>query len=253
MAMPATRQELIDHCLRRLGSPVLEVNVDDDQIEDKVDDAIQLYQEYHADATFRTYLKHQITAADVTNEYIDVPDTVLYVTKVYPFSKTFGSVNMFDIKYQMMLNSMGDFMNFAGGMSYYYQMEQYLEFLSDILDGEPRVTHSRHQGRIYIFGEWAPNQCNNLAEGDYIMFEVLSLVDPSTFADVWNDKFLKDYTTQLIKQQWGMNMSKFEGMQLPGGVTLSGAQYYQDATAELERLEEKMRNENEFPPDFFMG
>jgi len=253
MAMPATRQELIDHCLRRLGSPVLEVNVDDDQIEDKVDDAIQLYQEYHADATFRTYLKHQITAADVTNEYIDVPDTVLYVTKVYPFSKTFGSVNMFDIKYQMMLNSMGDFMNFAGGMSYYYQMEQYLEFLSDILDGEPRVTHSRHQGRIYIFGEWAPNQYNNLAEGDYIMFEVLSLVDPSTFADVWNDKFLKDYTTQLIKQQWGMNMSKFEGMQLPGGVTLSGAQYYQDATAELERLEEKMRNENEFPPDFFMG
>ena len=237
MAMPATRQELIDHCLRRLGSPVLEVNVDDDQIEDKVDDAIQLYQEYHADATFRTYLKHQITAADVTNEYIDVPDTVLYVTKVYPFSKTFGSVNMFDIKYQMMLNSMGDFMNFAGGMSYYYQMEQYLEFLSDILDGEPRVTHSRHQGRIYIFGEWAPNQYNNLAEGDYIMFEVLSLVDPSTFADVWNDKFLKDYTTQLIKQQWGMNMSKFEGMQLPGGVTLSGAQYYQDATAELERLE----------------
>jgi hypothetical protein len=253
MAMPATRQELIDHCLRRLGSPVLEVNVDDDQIEDKVDDAIQLYQEYHADATFRTYLKHQITAADVTNEYIDVPDTVLYVTKVYPFSKTFGSVNMFDVKYQMMLNSMGDFMNFAGGMSYYYQMEQYLEFLSDILDGEPRVTHSRHQGRIYIFGEWAPNQYNNLAEGDYIMFEVLSLVDPSTFADVWNDKFLKDYTTQLIKQQWGMNMSKFEGMQLPGGVTLSGAQYYQDATAELERLEEKMRNENEFPPDFFMG
>ena len=253
MAMPATRQELIDHCLRRLGSPVLEVNVDDDQIEDKVDDAIQLYQEYHSDATFRTYLKHQITAADVTNEYIDVPDTVLYVTKVYPFSKTFGSVNMFDIKYQMMLNSMGDFMNFAGGMSYYYQMEQYLEFLSDILDGEPRVTHSRHQGRIYIFGEWAPNQYNNLAEGDYIMFEVLSLVDPTTFADVWNDKFLKDYTTQLIKQQWGTNMSKFECMQLPGGVTLNGAQYYQDATAELERLEEKMRNENEFPPDFFMG
>ena len=253
MAMPTTRQELVDHCLRRLGAPVLEINVDDDQVQDKVDDAIQLYQEYHSDATFRTYLKHQITADDVTNEYIEVPDTVLYVTKVYPFSKTFGSVNMFDVKYQMMLNSMGDFMNFSGGMSYYYQMEQYLEFLSDILDGEPRVTHSRHQGRIYIFGEWAPNQYNNLAEGDYIMFEVLSLVDPASFADVWNDKFLKDYTTQLIKQQWGMNMSKFEGMQLPGGVTLSGAQYYGDATAELERLEEKMRNENEFPPDFFMG
>jgi len=253
MASPTTRQELVDFCLRRLGSPVLEINVDDDQIEDKVDDALQMFQEYHADATFTTYIKHQITADDVTNEYITIPNTVLYLTKVFPFSKTFGSVNMFDVKYQMMLNSMGDFMNFAGGLSYYYQMEQYLEFISDILDGEPRVNFSRHQNRLYIFGEWAPNQYNNLAEGDYIIAECLSLVDPTTFADVWNDKFMKDYTTQLIKQQWGGNMMKFEGMTLPGGVSMNGRQYYDDATAELEKLEEKLRNENEFPPDFFMG
>jgi len=253
MASPTTRQELIDFCLRRLGSPVLEINVDDDQIEDKVDDALQLYQEYHSDATFRTYLKHQVTQIDVDNEYISIPDTVLYVTKVFPFSKTFSGINMFDIRYQMMLNSMGDFMNFAGGMSYYYQLQQYLEFLDELLEGEPRVTYSRHQDRLYIFGDWAPNVINNLEVGDYIVFEVLSLVDPDTFGSVYNDKFLKDYTTQLIKQQWGTNMSKFEGMQLPGGVTLNGAQYYQDATTELERLEEKMRNENEFPPDFFMG
>ena len=253
MASPTTRQELVDFCLRRLGSPVLEINVDDDQIEDRVDDAIQLYQEYHSDATYRTYLKHQITQADIDNEYITVPDSVLYLTKVFPFSRTFSSINMFDIRYQMMLNSMGDFMNFAGGMSYYYQMQQYLEFLDNLLEGEPRVTFSRHQNRLYIFGDFNQSGINYLQKDDYILFEVLSLVDPDTFTDVYNDKFLKDYTTQLIKQQWGANMMKFEGMQLPGGVQLNGRQYFEDATAEMERLEEKMRNENEFPPDFFIG
>lgn len=253
MASPTTRQELVDFCLRRLGSPVLEINVDEDQIEDRVDDAIQLYQEYHSDATYRTYLKHQITQADIDNEYIIVPSTVLYLTKVFPFSRTFSSINMFDIRYQMMLNSMGDFMNFAGGMSYYYQMQQYLEFLDNMLEGEPRVTYSRHQNRLYIFGDFNPAGINHLKKDDYILFEVLSLVDPDTFSDVYNDKFLKDYTTQAIKQQWGVNMMKFEGMQLPGGVQLNGRQYFEDATAELEKLEEKMRNENEFPPDFFIG
>jgi len=253
MASPSTRQELVDFCLRRLGAPVLEVNVDDNQIEDKVDDALQMYQEYHADATYRTYIKHQVTQTDVDNEYIPISSNVLYVTKVFPFTRTFSSVNMFDIRYQMMLNSMGDFMNFAGGMSYYYQMQQYLEFLDDLLEGEPRVTYSRHQDRLYVFGDWSPNVMGQLDVGDYIIMEVLTLVDPETHTQVYNDKFIKDYTTQLIKQQWGMNMMKFEGMQLPGGVTMNGRQYYEDATAELEKLEEKLRSENEFPPDFFMG
>lgn len=253
MAQPATRQELIDYCLRRLGSPVLEINVDDDQIEDKLDDTLQLYQEYHADATYRTYIKHQITQTDKDNEWIPIASDVLYVTKVFPFNRTFSSVNMFDIKYQMMLNSMGDFMNFAGGMSYYYQMQQYLEFIDDILEGQPRVTYSRHQDRLYIFGDWAPNVMGNLDVGEYVVMEVLTLVDPATFPQVWNDKFIKNYATALIKQQWGANMMKFEGMTLPGGVQLNGRQYFEEATTQLAELEEKLRLENEFPIDFFIG
>jgi len=253
MAQPTTRQELIDYCLRRLGSPVLEINVDDDQIEDKVDDTLQLYQEYHADAAYRTYIKHQITQTDIDNEWIPISSDVLYVTKVFPFNRTFSSVNMFDIKYQMMLNSMGDFMNFAGGMSYYYQMQQYLEYLDNILEGQPRVTYSRHQDRLYIFGDWAPNVMGNLDVGEYVVMEVLTLVDPDTFTQVWNDKFVKNYATALIKQQWGANMMKFEGMTLPGGVQLNGRQYFEEATAQLTELEEKLRLENEFPIDFFMG
>jgi hypothetical protein len=253
MAVPASRQDLIDFCLRRLGSPVLEINVDDDQIEDKVDDALQKYQEFHSDASYRTYLKHQVTETDVTNEYIPIASDILFVTKVFPINPTFSTVNMFDIRYQMMLNSLGDFMNFAGGMAYYYQMQQYLEFLDGILAGQPRVHFSRHQNRLYLFGEWSDGPLNQLQAGDYLIAEVSTVVDPDTYPEVWSDMFLKDYTTQLIKQQWGANMMKFEGMQLPGGVQLNGRQYFEEATAELERLEEKMRLEHELPPDFFMG
>jgi len=252
MALPKSRQELIDFCLRRLGEPVIEINVDVDQIEDKVDDALQLYQEYHSDATFRTYLKHQITATDITNGYIPVPTNVLYVSQLFPINPVFSTVNMFDIRYQMMLNSMGDFMNFAGGMSYYYQMQQYLEFIDLILSGYPKTTWSRHQDRLYIWGEWEGG-LGDLKEEDYVIAEVYTIVDPDTHTSIYNDMFIKNYTTALIKHQWGANMSKFDGMQLPGGVTVNGRQIMEDATAELKELEEKLRLEQEVPPDFFVG
>jgi len=250
MATPNSRQSLIDFCLRRLGAPVIEINVDDDQIEDKVDDALQMYQEFHSDATYRTYLKHVITQTDKDNGYIPISSNVIYVSQLFPLNPTFSSVNMFDIRYQMMLNSLGDFLNFAGGMSYYYQMQQYLEFLDQILSGYPQTTWSRHQDRLYIWGEWSNG---DLDVGDYIVAEVYTAVDPTTFSSVYNDMFVKNYTTALIKQQWGMNMSKFEGMQLPGGVTISGRQILEDASAELRELEEKLRLEQELPPDFFIG
>ena len=250
MATPNSRQSLIDFCLRRLGAPVIEINVDDDQIEDKVDDALQMYQEFHSDATYRTYLKHIITQSDKDNGYIPIDSNIVYVSQLFPLNTTFSSVNMFDIRYQMMLNSLGDFMNFAGGMSYYYQMQQYLEFLDQVLSGYPQTTWSRHQDRLYVWGEWSNG---DLDVGDYVVAEVYTAVDPDTFSSVYNDMFMKNYTTALIKQQWGMNMSKFEGMQLPGGVTISGRQILEDANAELKELEEKLRLEQELPPDFFVG
>jgi hypothetical protein len=250
MALPNSRQSLIDFCLRRLGAPVLEINIDDDQIEDKVDDALQMYQEFHSDASYRTYLKHVITQEDKDNGYIPISGNVLYVSHMFPLNPTFSSVNMFDIKYQMMLNSLGDFMNFAGGMSYYYQMQQYLEFLDMVLSGYPQTTWSRHQDRLYIWGEW---QNGDLKVGDYVLAEVYTVVDPDTHTSVYNDMFIKNYTTSLIKQQWGLNMMKFDGMQLPGGVTLNGRQMFEDANQELIQLEEKLRLEQELPPDFFVG
>jgi hypothetical protein len=251
MASPTTRQELIDFCLRRLGEPVIEINVDTDQIEDKVDDAIQKYQEFHSDATHRTYLKYQITADDVANKYVPISSNVLFVSKVFPISTTFGSSgNLFDLRYQMFLNNMGDFINFAGDLSYLYQMEQYLSMIDLQLHGQPQVSFSRRMNRLYIFGDFNDG---DLKEGDWIVAEIFQTIDPETHTSIYNDMFIKDYTTALIKQQWGMNLIKFEGMQLPGGVTMNGRQIFDDAMADIERLEEKLRSEQELPVDFFVG
>ena len=251
MANPNSRATLIDYCKRRLGDPVIEINVDEDQLEDRVDEALQYYQEYHSDATLRTYLKHQVTASDVTNEYIPLSSDITYVSKLFPISSSFNtSFNFFDIKYQMMLNDIADLQNFAGDLAYYEQMQQYLSLLDMKLNGTPQVQFARKQNRLYIFGDFADK---DIKAGEYIVAEVYKIIDPNTHTSIYNDMWLKEYTTALIKQQWGQNLIKFEGMQLPGGVMLNGRQLYDDATGEIERLRETIRLEHEMPVDFFVG
>lgn len=251
MAGPSSRETLIEYCLRRLGDPVIEINVDPDQLEDRVDEALQYYQEFHSDATVKTYLKHQVTASDVSNEYISVSDNVIFVKKLFPISSSFNnSMNFFDIKYQMMLNDIADLQNFAGDLSYYDQMQQYLSLLDMKLNGTPQVNFSRRQGRLYIHGDF---QDKDIQADDYIVAEVLQIVDPETHTSIYDDMWLKAYTTALIKRQWGSNLIKFEGMQLPGGVQLNGRQIFEDALNDIERLEERIRLEQELPVDFFVG
>jgi len=251
MATPASRQELIDYSLRRLGEPVIEVNVDEDQLQDKVDDALIYYRDYHSDATKKIYLKHLITAADVANEYITLSSEIIFVSKLFPISSTFNtSFNFFDIKYQMMLNDIADLQNYAGDLAYYEQMQQYLSLLDMKLNGTPQVQFSRRENRLYIFGDFKDE---DIKAGDYIVAEVYQIISEDSNSSIWNDRWLKDYTTALIKQQWGQNLIKFEGMTLPGGVQLNGRQLYDDATADLERLREVIRLEHELPPDFFVG
>ena len=251
MANPTSRATLIDYCKRKLGDPVLEINVDEDQLEDRVDEALQYYQEYHSDATLRTYLKHLITSTDVSNEYISLSSDIIFVSKMFPISSSFNSsVNFFDIKYQMMLNDIADLQNIAGDLAYYEQMQQYLSLLDVKLNGHPQVQFQRKQNRLYIFGDFADN---DIKEGEYIVVEVYKIVDPSAHTSVFNDMWMKEYTTALIKQQWGSNLLKFEGMQLPGGVVLNGRQIFDDATTDIDKLRETIRMEHEMPPDFFVG
>ena len=251
MAAPNSRDSLIDHCKRKLGDPVIEINVDDDQGSDRVDEAIQYYQEFHSDATHRTYLKHLVSSADIVNEYITISNDVIFVSRLFPIASGFGgSNNFFDIKYQLALNNITDMQNFAGDLAYYEQLQQYLSTLDMQLNGTPQVTFVRRMNRLYIHGEFADK---DIKVGDYIVAEIYQTINPDTYTSIYNDMWLKEYTTALIKEQWGQNLIKFEGMQLPGGVTINGRQLFDDARTELDQLREKIRLEHELPADFFVG
>lgn len=252
MSIPNTRQLLINHCLRRLGAPVIEINVDPDQIEDCVDDAIQFFQEFHSDATNRMYISHQITADDVNNKWIPIPESVLTVIRLLPFNQSSLGVGtgMFSVKYQM---AMGDVLftnGFLGDLAYWEQFGQYLTTLDMILTGVPVISTSRYENKLYIHGEWWDQE---LKVGDWVVMEAYVIVSPSDTPKIYNNKFIKNYLTALIKQRWGSNMSKFDGIQLPGGVTISGQRIYDEATQEVKALEDQIRLEYEFPPDFYIG
>lgn len=248
MANPSSRQGLIDYALRKLGSPVIEINVDDDQLEDRVDEALQFYQEYHSDAILKVYYKHQITAADIANEYVTLPDAITTVQRILPLSEENSTINMFDARYQIHLNDIFDLGN-MGDLSNYSMIQSYLTTMDMLLNGAEQVRFSRHMNRLHIDTDWG----SDLKENDYIIVDAFQIIDPEQFNDVYNDMFLKRYVTALIKMQWGSNLSKFEGMQLPGGVTINAQRIMDEAREEITKIEEEMQLKYEMPPMFYMG
>ncbi|MDB2498473.1 hypothetical protein N9X90_04725 [Alphaproteobacteria bacterium] len=250
MAVPNTRQTHIDYCLRRLGDPVIEINVDDDQLEDRVDESLEYFREYHSEALQRTFLKHEVTATDVTNEFITIDSDITQVTKLFSIQTGTSTTNFFDIKYQMMLNDMTDIHGTMGNLAYYDMMQQYLGTIDMMLNGTPQTTFVRKQNRLYIHGDFADG---DIIAGKFLVAEVYKEINDSDYTTVWNDLWLKEYTTALFKQQWGQNLIKFDGMVLPGGVTLNGRQIYDDASQDITNLRERIRLEHEMPADFFIG
>lgn len=250
MAKPTNRATLIDYCKRALGDPVIEINVDEDQLDDRVDQALDYFQEFHSDSMLRTYIKHQLTATDVTNKYIAMPANVLQVKRVLPFNLSSQGSSMFDVKYQLMLHDITNMTSFLGDVGYFSQIQQYTQLLDMTLNGHPQHDYSFHQQRVYIHGDF---EDETLKADEYVVIEALVAIDTNTHTSVWNDKFLKAYATQLIKQQWGANLIKFSGMQLPGGVTMNGDAIYEQATQEIMRLQEEVRLEHEDPVSFFIG
>jgi hypothetical protein len=247
MASVTSREELRDYCLRRLGAPVIEINVDDDQVEDRIDDAFQFYREYHFDAVEKIYLKHQITQQDITNQYITVSNLVVGVERILPFSNRSDGTNIFSINYQILLNDLYSLM--STNLIYYYQVKQELELINQILVGTKPIRFNRHMNRLYMDMDWTADAI----AGDYVVVECYRILDPDTYRDVYNDMFLKRYCTALIKRQWGENLKKFAGVQLPGGVTINADQIYQDAIAEITQIEGEMQSRFELPVDFFTG
>jgi len=249
MAIITSRIGLSDYCLRALGHPVIEINLDDDQIEDRIDEAIQFFQEYHSDAIVRHFRKHQVTADDITNEYITLPENMLFVTRVLPIKGVGSSSDIFSLDYQLHLNDLYGLRD-PGDLVSYELTKQYMSLIDMKINGvTEQITFSRHMDRLLIEFRWG----TDITEGQYIVLEGYQTIDPETYTDVYNDMFLKRYCTALFKRQWGLNLSKFEGIQLPGGITLNGRQILDDANQEIEKLEEQVRLNYEMPPDFFVG
>lgn len=242
-----SRQDLIDYCMRALGSPVLEINVDDDQVEDRVDEAIEYFRQYHYDGIEKVYLKHQVTQEDIDNSYITLPDYIYGVTRVFPVaSGTSTSKSMFDLQYQLRLNDLYDLTSTS--VIYYTQVMSHLALLDMTLNGHPIYRFNRLGGKLYIDTVWA----DKMQVGNFIVVECYRALDPADTPKVYNDIWLKHYTTALIKKQWGTNMSKFQGLQLPGGVTMDGKSVYNDAINDIKALEDEMLNKAA-PLDWYMG
>jgi len=280
MAQPATRQGLIDYCLRRLGAPVLEINVDDDQIDDLVDDAIQFFHERHFDGVERMYLKYKITQADIdrgsaknttgvgivtttgtsnitgygsttfnfyeTSNYIQVPDSVIGVEKIFKFDTSSISGGMFSIKYQLFLNDLYYFNSVE--LLQYAMVKRYLEDIDFLLTTDKQIRFNKRQNRLYMDIDWASESA-----GNFLILDCYRILDPNDFTKIYNDSFLKKYLTSLIKRQWGQNLIKFRGVKLPGGIELNGREIYEDAERELKELKDRMALEYELPPYDFVG
>ena len=277
MSKPNSRATLKDYCLRKLGYPVLEINVDDDQIDDLTDDAIQYFQERHFDGIERVFLKHKLTAADITtakttatttsattgasngitstgnadsfletNNYLKLPDHVIGVEKVFKMDQNTISSGLFNIKYQIFLNDLYyygalDLMNYA-------MTKTYLEDLSRLITPDTQIRFNKKQHNLYMDIDW-----NQISADTFIILDCYRLVDPGTATDVYNDFWLKRYLTALIKKQWGQNLIKFQGVMLPGGIQLNGRQIYDDAVKEIEEIEYSLKTEYELPPLDLIG
>ena len=336
MTQPTTRTTFKDYCKRKLGWPVVELNIDDDQVEDCIDDSLQFYQEYHFDATENTFLKHQISGStlklagaptgtfsngeiitggtsgvqatvhayhsanttlrykdpevksggdgntfyanttttfstgetitgntssatatthastataigDYDNKYITIAEAIIGVRRIIPFSDNTRTNSMFSSKYQFALSEMHSLG--SGGLASFEIAQEYLQLINEMFTGQPSFRYNRHADKLYLDISWG----SDADIDDFIVVEVDKILDPATYADIWSDMFLKRYNTALMKKQWGQNLTKFEGMQLPGGVTMNGRQLYDDATTELETIQTEMSLRYELPIDHLIG
>lgn len=240
MAQPTTRADFKEWCLRKLGKPVIEINVDDDQVEDRIDESLSYYWDYHFDGTERTFLKHVVTADNKTNKYIAVPENIIGVINLFDIGDSLSVNNLFNIRYQFALNDIYDMSNYS--LTHYMMAMQHIQFIEELLVGKQPIRYNRHVNRLYIDMDW-----NRIDVGDYIVAECYQIVDPATYPDVYKDRWLQNYCSAKIKYQWGTNLTKFIGMQLPGGVQFNGEQILNDAQAEIQRLEEEMINSYSLP------
>jgi hypothetical protein len=242
-----SRQGLIDYCLRDLGAPVVEINVDIDQVEDRVDEAISFWREFHYDAVELVYLKQEMTANVIAQQYVEISDAVVGINKVFPFYNRSQGMNIFDVRYQILINDLYSLM--STDIIYYSMVKTQLELINQLLVGQKPIRYNKHANRLFIDMDWQ----RDVNEGDFIIVEAYRILDPDQFTDVYNDRLLKKLSAAYIKRQWATNVKKFSGVQLPGGVIIDGNVLYQEAQQEIKDIEQEIQDRFELPPDMFVG
>jgi len=241
VAVPSTRNEFKEYCLRKLGKPVIEINVDDDQVEDRIDESIRYYWDYHFDGSELVYYKHQVIADDITNNYITLPENIIGAVGIFPIGDpTISSNDLFNIRYQIALNDLYTLTSVS--MVPYYMVMEHLALVQELLVGKQPIRYNRHRNRLHIDMDW-----NKIKVGEYLLVQAYEVVNPATYTDAWGDRWLQHYATAKIKYQWGTNLTKFTGLQLPGGVQFNGEKILDDAKAEIDKLEQEMINSYSLP------
>ena len=233
MAIPTSKESFKQYCLRKLGKPVIEINVDDDQVDDRISEALLYFADYHFDGTDKTYYKWPVTQTDIDNKYITMPDNIIGVVNIFDVGASLNTNNLFNIRYQIALNDLYTLTSVS--MVPYVMALTHIQFLEQILVGKQPIRYNRHVNKLYIDMDWG-----KLAIGDYLIVEAYQVIDPDVFTKTWGDRWLARYATCLIKQQWGENIKKYQGMKLPGGMTFNGQQIYNEAVQERAALEKEM-------------
>ena len=253
MAKPTTRDQFADYCLRRLGFPVIEINVAEEQVDDRIDDALSKYWDYHFDGVEEEYLIVPITDADVANGYITLPDSAFAVVSILPIGSTTATgvgSDIFNAQYQFYLNDFYSTNNIVGSnLSYFTTMKSYLSTLERELVPINSFNFNRKTNRLRF------NEPMSLikSKASTLVAKIYRKLDVDAFPDIWDDEFMKDYATALIKRQWGENLKKYGSLTLPGGITLNGEAIYTEAVADIDRLETKLTTDLQLPTNFLVG
>jgi hypothetical protein len=247
MAIPTSKAEFKEYCLRKLGKPVIEINVDDDQVDDRIDEALRYYYDYHFDGSEKVYYKHQVTSQDKANKYITLPENIIGAVSVFSIADpSIRSDDLFNIRYQIALNDLYTLTSVS--MVPYFMVMEHLSLITELLVGKQPIRYSRHKDRLHVDMDW-----NTIKEGEFLLVEAYEVIDPNVWTDAWNDRWLQNYCTALIKRQWGSNLTKFSGLQLPGGVQFNGEKILDDAVNEILKMEQEMISSYSLPVTDMVG
>jgi hypothetical protein len=247
MAVPTSRATFKEYCLRKLGKPVIEINVDDDQIDDRIDECIRYYWDYHFDGTEKTYYKHLITDQTKIDKYVTLPENIIGAIRIFQIGDpSLRASDMFNIRYQIALNDLYQLTTVS--LLPYYMAMQHLGTITELLVGQQPIRYNRHTNKMYVDMDWT-----KIDVGQYLLIEAYEVIDPDTYTNAWGDRWLQEYTTQKIKYQWGSNLTKFTGMVLPGGVQFNGEKILDDAEKAIEKLEQEMISSYSLPVADMIG